>query len=54
MRETIAVFGAALLGASAVTWGGVAHAQQTQQIAPFFAIQNDASAPGQSLPDVGY
>jgi hypothetical protein len=37
-----------------VTWGGVAHAQQTQQIAPFFAIQNDASAPGQSHPDVGY
>jgi hypothetical protein len=51
MRETIAVFGAALLGASAVTWGGVAHAQQ---IAPFFASQDDPSAPGLSHPDVGY
>jgi hypothetical protein len=50
MRETIAVFGAALLGASAVTWGGVAHAQQ---IAPFFT-SNDPSAPGTSHPDVGY
>jgi Autotransporter beta-domain len=49
MRETIAVFGAALLGVSAVTWGGVAHAQQ---IAPFFGAPNDASAV--SHPDVGY
>jgi hypothetical protein len=54
MRETIAVFGAALLGASAVTWGGVAHAQQEQQIAPFFTSNNDPSLPGQSHPDVGF
>src|SRR5450432_2221308 len=51
MRETIAVFGAALLGASAVTWGGDAHAQQA---APFYTLQNDASAPGMTHPDVGY
>jgi hypothetical protein len=51
MRETIAVFGAALVGASALTWGGVAHAQQA---APFFAGQNDASEPGLTHPDVGY
>ena len=51
MRETIAVFGAALLGASALTWGGVARAQQT---APFFTVQNDPSAPGLTHPDVGY
>jgi hypothetical protein len=51
MRETIALFGAALLGASAVTWGGVAHAQQ---IAPFYTIQNDGAAPGLTHPDVGY
>jgi hypothetical protein len=51
MRETIAVFGATLLGASAVTWGGVAHAQQ---IAPFFSSQNDPSSPATSHPDVGY
>ena len=47
MRETIAVFGAALLGASALTWGGVAHAQQ---IAPFFSSQGDPSAPGRLIP----
>ena len=52
MRETIAVFGAALLGASAVTWGGVARAQQ--QIAPFYTLQNDAAPPGLTHPDVGY
>jgi hypothetical protein len=51
MRETIAVFGAALVGASAVTWGGVARAQQA---APFYTLQNDASAPGLTHPDVGY
>jgi hypothetical protein len=50
MRETIAVFGATLLGASAVTWGGVAHAQQ---IAPFFSAQGDNSVPGTTHPDVG-
>jgi hypothetical protein len=51
MRETIAVFGATLLGASALTWGGVAHAQQ---IAPFFSAQGDEAAPGATHPDVGY
>ncbi len=50
MRETIAVFGATLLGASALTWGGVAHAQQ---IAPFFSAQGDPAAPGATHPDVG-
>jgi hypothetical protein len=50
MRETIAVFGATLLGASALTWGGVAHAQQ---IAPFFSAGGDPSAPGATHPDVG-
>ena len=50
MRETIAVFGAAVVGASAVTWTGVARAQT----APFFGSQDDAAAPGLSHPDVGY
>ena len=54
MRETIAVFGAVLMGAGAVTWGGVAHAQQVQQIAPFFVSQDDPSMPGLSHPDVGF
>jgi hypothetical protein len=52
MRETIAVFGAALIGAGAVTWGGVAHAQQ--QIAPFYTLQGDQAPPGLTHPDVGY
>jgi hypothetical protein len=54
MRETIAVFGATLLGASALTWGGVAHAQQTQQNAPFFSPGgDDAASYGATHPDVG-
>jgi hypothetical protein len=51
MRETIAVFGAALLGASAVTWGGVAHAQQA---APFFTSNDPSESSATSHPDVGY
>lgn len=50
MRETIAVFSATLLGASALTWGGVAHAQQ---IAPFFSPGDETAAYGASHPDVG-
>jgi hypothetical protein len=54
MRETIAVFGAALVGASAVTWGGVARAQQQQETAPFYTYQNDGAPPALTHPDVGY
>jgi hypothetical protein len=50
----MAVFGAALLGAGAVTWGATAHAQQQMQVTPFFSGSNDPSAPGNSHPDVGW
>lgn len=51
MRETIAVVGAALFGASALTWGGIASAQQ---IAPYYTMQTDPASLGRSHPDVGY
>jgi hypothetical protein len=55
MRETIAVLGAAMLGAAA-TWAPSAHAQQTPQLSPYFQGQspNDPSASGYTHPDVGY
>ncbi len=53
MRETMKVLGAALLGAGAVTWGGTAHAQQQQQLAPFFTGANDPSTVATTHPDVG-
>jgi hypothetical protein len=54
MRETLAAFGAALLGVGVVTWGGTAQAQQ-QQIKPFFAFPGDDTAPASAThPDVGW
>ena len=56
MRETMALLGAALVGAGTVTWATSAHAQQTPQMAPFFEAQNqsDPSAPAYTHPDIGY
>ena len=54
MRETMALLGAALVGAGTVTWATSAHAQQTPQMAPFFEAQNqsDPSAPAYTHPDI--